>query len=66
MSVLPPSLIDTIMFVAPASIEFSTNSFITEINSQLPFKGRFMTSPAAIRFITSYGSFRIILTRETL
>ncbi len=37
----PPFLISIVTFVAPASIEFSTSSFITEL-------GRSTTSPAAI------------------
>ena len=41
---IPPFLISTQIFVAPASIEFSTSSFTTEA-------GLSITSPAAILFI---------------
>ena len=46
ISVLPPSLISTVMAVAPASMAFSTSSFATEL-------GRSTTSPAAILSIVS-------------
>ena len=41
---MPPFFISTFIFVAPASIEFSTNSFTTDA-------GFSITSPAAILFI---------------
>ena len=41
---MPPFFISTFIFVAPASIEFSTNSFTTDA-------GLSITSPAAILFI---------------
>ena len=41
IKLLPPSLISTVIWLAPASIAFSTSSFITEA-------GRSITSPAAI------------------
>jgi hypothetical protein len=46
ISVVPPSLISTVIAVAPASIAFSTSSFTTEL-------GRSTTSPAAILSIVS-------------
>ena len=49
ISVTPPFCISTVMRVAPASIPFSTSSFITE-------EGRSTTSPAAIRFATAKES----------
>ncbi len=46
---IPPFLISTVILVAPASIEFSTISFITDA-------GLSITSPAAILFIVSSSS----------
>jgi len=48
-NVFPPFFISIIIFVAPASIEFSTNSFTT-------FAGLSITSPAAILFIVKSSS----------
>ena len=45
MQVAPPSSMATVMFLAPASKEFSTNSLMTEA-------GRSTTSPAAIMSAT--------------
>jgi hypothetical protein len=49
MSLRPPAVISTSIFVAPASTQFSINSFTTEA-------GRSTTSPAAILFATCVES----------
>ena len=49
MEAFPASVTSTFMFVAPASMAFSTSSFMTDA-------GRCITSPAAIWFATESGS----------
>ena len=49
---MPPPRSSTVMWVAPASMAFSTSSFTTEA-------GRSTTSPAAIFPISSEDSLRI-------
>ena len=53
MAVFPASVINTWMFLASASMAFSTSSFTTEA-------GRWITSPAAIWLATESGNTRII------
>ncbi len=56
---IPPFLTFTVILVAPASIELSTNSLITEA-------GLSITSPAAICLITSSDSlFNFIFVMNT-
>ena len=50
---IPPFCISTVIFVAPASIEFSTNSFTTDA-------GLSITSPAAILFIVNSSNNTIL------
>ena len=53
IKLVPPSLISTVILVAPASIEFSTSSFTIDI-------GRSITSPAAILSMVLWSSTLII------
>ena len=53
IKVTPPFWISTVMRVAPASMEFSISSLMTDA-------GRSTTSPAAIRFATAKGKTLIL------